>query len=271
MTRQHMATFFTISIARPDAGPELFEEAFGEIRRVDELMSVYRPDSEVSRINHQAGVEPVAVSPQVVEVISLAREISRRSGGRFDITYASVHPGTSYRAIRIDKAASTVFLPHAGMRIDLGAIAKGYAVDLAGRYLRRKGIDDFIINGGGDMLVAGRRYGSTWHVGIRDPADRDRLIHTLAVGRDLAVATSGDYEQPGHIRDPLSRRPIGGIQSVTVVAPTAAAADGYATAIFVLGQVEGMNLVEKHPQLEVLLVDSAGGEKASSGFWSMFE
>ncbi|MBN2429844.1 MAG: FAD:protein FMN transferase [Acidobacteria bacterium] len=270
MTRQYMATFFTITIAHDEVDPGVFEAAFARIARVEELMSVYRPDSQVAAINRQAGIAPVTVDSEVLDVIILAAEISRRSNGRFDITYASVHDGCSYRDIRLDEHLSTVFLPYTGMRIDLGAIAKGYAVDLAGRYLQQRGITRFIVNGGGDMLVMGDRYGTPWSVGIQDPTERGKLLHTLAVRRPLAIATSGDYEQPDHIRNPLTRQPAHGLRAVTVIAPTAAEADGYATAIFVLGSEQGLALAREHPTLEVLLMGEGNAEITSEKFWEYF-
>jgi len=270
ISRQYMATFFTITVAHEEADAAVFDAAFAQIGRVEALMSIFRPDSQVSAINGQAGIAPVMVAPEVLEVITLAMEISRRSDGRFDITYASVHDGCSFRDIRLDTGRSTVFLPHPGMRIDLGAIAKGYAVDLAGRCLRQHGLTRFIVNGGGDMLVAGDRFGTPWQVGIQDPGDRTKLLHTLAVRRPLAMATSGDYEQPDHIRVPHTRQPARGIRSVTVIAPTAAEADGYATAIFVLGREQGLALTAAQPGLEVLMVGEDNAEIASAAFWDYF-
>ena len=269
--------------------------AFEEVRRVDRLMSTFREDSELSRINRAAGVAPVQVSPEVLEAIERSLEVSRLSDGAFDISYAALgglwdfsgeKPArvpeaaeiaarlkrVGWRRIQVDRSAGTVFLPEAGMRLDLGAIAKGYAVDRALAALKVPGVDRALVTAGGDLRAFTRPGEKPWRIGIQDPARRDRLLGELEI-QNQAVATSGQYERfveiqgrrYGHILDPRTGRPAEGVLGATVIAGEAWEADAWATALLVLGPEQGIKLLPSPPGIEALIVDAKGRWHATPG------
>jgi thiamine biosynthesis lipoprotein len=258
--------------------------AFEEIRRIDGLMSVYNPDSEISRINEAAGKSAVRVSADTLKVINESLRIARLTDGALDITVAPLMelwgfgngenrvpqddelqdalPLVDYRKVLVDADSSTVSLDLPGMRIDVGGIAKGYAVDSAIRVMKKSGIRDALISAGGDIYAMGARPGKeSWRIGIRHPRDTSDLLGILEL-KYRAVATSGDYEnffEVGgkrycHIMDPGTGRPVQGIMSVTILADTAAEADALATALFPLGADKGMELIESLEGVDGIIV-----------------
>ncbi len=258
--------------------------SFEEIRRIDGLMSVYNPDSEVSRVNEAAGEFAVRVSADTLEVVSESLRIARLTNGAMDITVAPlmelwgfgngenrVPPDdelqeklllVDYRKVLADADSSTVRLDLPGMRIDVGGIAKGYAVDSAIRVMKEAGIRNALISAGGDIYAMGAPPGKeSWKIGIRHPRARADLLGILEL-KDRAVATSGDYEnffevdgkRYCHIMDPGTGRPVQGIMSVTILADTAAEADALATAIFPLGADKGMKLIESLEGVDGIMV-----------------
>jgi thiamine biosynthesis lipoprotein len=160
-----------------------------------------------------------------------------------------------------------------GTALDLGGIAKGFAVDRAAGALRAAGADNFVVNAGGDLRVSGTKNGKPWRIGIQDPRAPDRLLRVVTP-REGAFVTSGDYERYflwegeryHHILDPRTGRPARGCRSVTVWTRHGIDADALATAAFVLGPAEGLALLERLEEVEGLVVDDAGGELATSGF-----
>ena len=288
--RQLLGTDFRISIAdvpeeRAHAG---IEAAFAEVSRVERLLSSHVPTSDVSRINDAAGREPVVVSSETIALIEEAREVSDLSDGALDVSFAplmsvwaSVREDppripteeairealalVGYRRIVVDRDRHTVQLPVAGMRIGLGAIGKGYAVDKASEVLRQQGIASFIVGGGGDLYVQGSKRGVPWRLGIQHPRNRSALIGEISFRQPGAIVTSGDYERfvevdgvrYHHIFDPRTGRSARGCSSVTLLAETATRADALATAVFVLGPEAGMRLVDRLPGVEAVIVDEA--------------
>lgn len=283
-----MGTLVEISVVGrdEDKAAAAINDAFGEMERVEKLMSRWIPESEVSRINRWAGVRPVKVSTEVREVIQRAGEISKASGGYFDISVGGLldlwgFEGSGgrvpakveieqalglvgYGAIHMDEEASTVELRR-GMRIDLGGIAKGYAVDRAYEVLTSRGYGNVIVNAGGDMRVGGRKPKGPWVIGIQDPRDRSRILASLDVG-DISVATSGDYERYfeadgvryHHLLDPFTGYPARQCRSVTILAKDAVTADALATAVFVMGPEKGLRLIEAMEGVEALIVSADG-------------
>jgi thiamine biosynthesis lipoprotein len=273
-----------------------FEAAFGDFQRLDGLMSVWREGSDVQRLNAAAGKQPVPVSADVREVLRAARQISDWTDGKFDVTFGALsglwkfdHDQDNripdpeevgrhlslidYGAVDVNERAGTVFLRREGMRVHLGGIGKGYAVDRAVDTLRQRGLSDFMIQSGGDMYVAGRRGERPWRVGIRDPrgpADRSYATLDLSEG---AITTAGDYERffvkegrrYHHILDPDSGEPARGCRSVTIVTGRATLADGLATGVFVLGPGPGMALIERLPGVEGVIVTDKNEVLISSG------
>lgn len=275
-----------------DAGEEAVEAVLSEMRRVDALMSHYKPDSELSRVNQGAALAPVRVAPELAALIEKALELSRLTGGAFDITYASVgylydyrrhlKPSESqiesglgavdWRFVEVDRQASTVRFAREGVRIDLGGIAKGHAVDQAIGILRSRGIAHAIVTAGGDSRIIGDRLGRPWMVGIRHPDDPDRVIVRIPLV-DEAVSTSGDYERYfdeggeryHHIIDPGTGRSAGEVRSVTLIGPDATTTDGLSTSVFVLGPDRGLELVAQWAGMEAIIVRRDGKVLYSPG------
>ena len=291
-----MGTLVEITVVGRDEGEAAaaINDAFAEMERIEKLMNRWIPESEVSKVNRWAGVKPVKVSAEVLEVIQRAREISRASGGYFDISVGGlldlwgfetsggrVPPkvevdqalqSVGYGAIHVDGVASTVELRR-GMRIDLGGIAKGYAVDRAYGVLRSRGYENVIVNAGGDMRVGGRKPNGPWAIGIQDPREHSRILASFDVG-DISVATSGDYERYfeadgvryHHLLNPFTGYPGRQCRSVTILAKDAVTADAFATAVFVMGPEKGLRLIEANEGVEGLIV-TADGEIIQSKRW----
>jgi len=276
----------------PAAGEDAVEAVLAEMRRVDALMSHYRPESELSGINQRAAQEAVRVDPELAILIIRAGQLSELTRGAFDITYASVGYLYDYREHRkptdeqiaaglgavnwrnvvVDPAASTVRFSRDGVRIDLGGIAKGYAVDRAIGILRSRGIEHATVTAGGDSRILGDRLGRPWMIGIRHPDDAGKVILRMPVV-DEAVSTSGDYERYfdeggeryHHIIDPRTGRSAGEVRSVTIIGPDATTTDGLSTSVFVLGPERGIELVERIAGVDAVIVRRDGKVLYSSG------
>ena len=275
-----------VSQAEGKKAEEALEAGLREVQRIDSLMSNYREESELSRVNRNAGKKGTKVSPDMLRVIRRALEFSSLSAGAFDVTIAPVFrlwnfregkipdekslrehlKKVDYRKIKIDHAGSSLFLQEQGMEIDLGAIAKGYAADCASAVLKEKGIENFLINTGGDLKVNGSKAkGTAWTIGIRHPRLPAQMIAKLRP-RQAGVATSGDYEkffmQGGeryhHLLNPSTGMPAKECQSVTIMAPDAMDADALATVVFVLGPKKGLSLLERMTDVHAIIVDRRG-------------
>jgi thiamine biosynthesis lipoprotein len=181
--------------------------------------------------------------------------------------------------IEIDSATGTVRLSEPGMALDLGGIAKGYALDRARLVIENFGVKAALVNAGGDILAVGEKApGKPWRVGVQDPRRGNAMVAVASV-KDKIVVTSGDYERffvkngkrYHHILDPRTGYPATGLRSVTIVATDGLTADALATAVLVLGPDEGLKLVESIQGIEALLIDSAGRVRLSSGAVSIFE
>jgi thiamine biosynthesis lipoprotein len=263
------------------------QRAIDEIRRLEDLMTTWREDSEVSRINAGAGRSAVAVGPDTLRVIEKSLWISRASGGVFDITFEAMHglwrfdhdldggiPDAAavaarrklidYRHVRVDAAKSTVLLDDPRTRISLGGIAKGYAVDRAAAILLAAGLDDFLAQAGGDLYVHGVRVdGSSWTAGVRDPRGPEGSYFARMAVRDHAFSTAGDYERSfiadgkryHHIIDPRTGYPATASRSVTIWAKDALTADALDDAVFILGPAKGLALVESIDDAGAIIVD----------------
>jgi len=273
-----------------------FDAAFDEFDRLDALMSVWKPGSEVERINNAAGVEPVPVGRELLDVLSMARQASEWTEGKFDVTFGVLSglwkfdhdldgniparadvearlPLIDYRKLELDVARSTAFLREKGMRVHLGGIGKGYAVDRAASILRGRGFANFMIQSGGDLFVAGRRGDRPWRAGIQDPRGPAGTSFAALDLTDSAFTTSGDYERffmkdgrrYHHIIDPDTGEPARGARSVSILARTAALADALDTGIFILGPEKGMALIERLNGVEGVIVTSANNVLVSSG------
>ncbi len=266
----------------------LFDAATAEIVRLEKLMTTWDPASEVSRVNAAAGKEPVRVSPETFDVIREAIHTSEISDGTFDITFETLHglwkfdqdldphPPTAeavraqvkyvgYKHVKLDPAASTVFLDEPHVRIGLGGIAKGYAVDHASKVLLDGGITSFYAQAGGDLYTHGMKAdGSPWIAGIRDPRGPETDYFAMMAVSDHAFSTAGDYERSyivggkryHHIIDPRTGYPATASRSVTIWAPNALIADEIDDAVFILGPKRGLELVESLDGVGAVIVDA---------------
>ncbi|MEZ6187154.1 MAG: FAD:protein FMN transferase [Planctomycetota bacterium] len=271
---------------------ETLDLAEAELRRVEDVFTSWR-DSELTRLNAAAGQGPFAVSREQCELIARALKVSELTDGAFDITFASVGKLWDFKAdpptipspeavaaalehvgwqkVQVDLEHGTVSLP-AGTRIGLGGMAKGYGVDRAMAVLLKRGIRHGLVNAGGDLKALGRKRGKPWEIAIKHPRDRERVLAVIPVS-NACVVTSGDYERfveyegkrYHHILDPRTGYPSTGCMSATVVAPEAALADALATALCVLGPERGLELIERLPRIEALVVGLDGEVRTSSG------
>jgi thiamine biosynthesis lipoprotein len=266
-----------------------------EMHRIDAAMSPFKPQSELSRINRDAGAGAVRVSDEMFELIARSIEFSERSDGAFDITYAAVghlydyrggvrpseeaiahaRGAVGYRHLVLDHPTQSVRFARDGMRIDLGGFAKGHAVDNAAAILARRGIRHAIVSAGGDSRVIGDRRGRPWSIAVRDPRRAGGVVAVLPLS-DTAISTSGDYEryfeQGGvrhhHLIDPKTGYSPTQLRSVTILAPDGLTAEGLSKSLFVLGLERGMRLVESQPGVDAVVVDAAGALHYSSGLLS---
>jgi FAD:protein FMN transferase len=251
--RPLLGTFVEISVgdAPSCSAAAAVEEAFAAVAKVHRLMSFHEPESDVTRLNREAGGRAVTVDPWTFEVLHAAIDLNRRSAGAFDVTVAPVLekmgllPGdgspSAPPALRDDSiellTERRARIRHRGVRIDLGGIAKGFAVDRAVDALRARGVRCGLVNAGGDLVAFGPQP-QTVH--IRDPRDPRRLICAITL-REKALATSGDRFDPLQssepagvaIIDPQAGEPVQGVRGATVRAPTCMVADALTKAVMV--------------------------------------
>lgn len=289
-----MGTRIAVEAWHEDAGvaASAIDAVIAEMHRIDTLMSHYRPESQLSLINRDAATRTVAADRELVDLIARSLEFSELTGGAFDITYASVGylydyrehrrpddaqieaalPAVNWRYVIVDREASTVRFLKAGVRIDLGGIAKGHAVDSGIRILRAHGIVHGSVTAGGDSRILGDRRGRPWIVGIRHPDDPGRVIARIPL-EDAAISTSGDYERYfdeggvryHHIVDPDTGRSASGVRSVTVIGAEATLTDGLSTGLFVMGPERGLALINSRDDVDAVIVQSDGRVIYSKG------
>jgi thiamine biosynthesis lipoprotein len=276
----------------PEAGRRALEEVFNEASRIDHLMSTYRDESEISKVNREAAGEPIVVSAELFDLIQRSLDISVLTRGAFDITYDSVgkhydfrehrRPDTAtveaerqlinYQLVKLDRVAGTVAFERAGVRINLGGIAKGYVVERGIDILRKQGIRNAIVTAGGDSRLLGDRRGRPWMVGIRDPRKDGEVAISVPLV-DEAISTSGDYEryfeEDGiryhHIITPSTGEPAAGVHSATVFGPDAVITDALSTSVFVMGVDKGLILIGSLPDYESIVIDAEGRMFYSDG------
>jgi FAD:protein FMN transferase len=257
-----MDTLVTIRVV-PTGAEDAIDRAFSWFHEIEARCTRFDPYSELMQLTSRIGV-PVAVSPILFQCVQFAVKLAEETEGAFDptighrmeslgfnreyrtgkIVCTGIAPGepVSFRDLHLDPRSSTIKL-HRPLILDLGAVAKGLAIDMAAQELQP--FADFCIDAGGDLYLGGRNpEGEPWYVGIRDPLNPDSVIQALHVS-DQAVCTSGNYERGRHILDPRTGQPAVSTASVTVVAPNAMLADALSTAAFVLGPHEGLTLLER--------------------------
>jgi FAD:protein FMN transferase len=274
------------------AGEAAIAAVFADMRRIDGLMSTYKPESEISRVNAQAAKAPVAISTEFYALLQTAQQYSRLSSGVFDITYASVGylydyrrhvrpdknalatalPGVDYRQLKLNDNGHTVAFGRPGMRIDLGGIAKGYAVDRGIELLQARGVGRAMVNAGGDTRVIGDRFGKPWMIGIRHPDDKDKVVLRIPL-ENAAFSTSGDYERffdeggvrYHHIIDPKTGLSPHQVRSATIIASTATRTDGLSKTVFILGAKKGIEFINSLADADAIVVAADGKVSYSKG------
>ena len=289
-----MGTVINVELWHDDArqADALIAAVMQEMRRIDRLMSTYKPESELSLVNATAAIAPVAVSTELFTLIRRALAYSEITRGAFDITYASAGkyydyrnggkptaaqlaealPAIDYRHVRLDEATGTVAFTQPGVYIDLGGIAKGYAVDRSMEILRRGSVENALVSAGGDSLVIGKRWDRPWYIGIRDPRDKAGIVSMIPL-EDAAISTSGDYEryfeEDGvryhHILDPGTGKSTDSVRSASIIGSVATDTDALSTSVFVLGVDAGLELINSLPDTEAIIIDRDGALHYSAG------
>jgi FAD:protein FMN transferase len=276
----------------PRQGEAATAAVMDEMHRVDRAMSPYKANSELSRINREAGKRAVPLSEEMFGLIERALHFSKLSEGAFDISYAAVgqlydyrlgvRPSAEalaqarglvgYQGLALDHASRSLRFAREGMRIDLGGFAKGHAVDRAALLLQRRGITQAMVSAGGDSRVIGDKRGRPWSVAIRDPRREGQHVAVLPL-EDVSISTSGDYERffdigperVHHLIDPFTGHSPQHVHSVTVLAPDGLSSEALSKAVFVMGVQRGLALIEGMNDIDAVVVDAQGQLHASAG------
>ncbi len=270
-------------------------QAAEAIKKLEANLSSWKPNSDVSRLNERAGRGSVSVADDTFELLLVAKELSEKTQGTFDVTVGAVWDIWPFRnrhleipsqsdidqhlrlvdaqSIELDVENRTAYLPQKGMKVNLGAIGKGFAAGLAIKKMKSLGIERAAVSAGGDIYLLGEKNSGPWVVELEHPRWPGRFLDRF-VAADIAVATSGDAKQYlekggkrySHILDPRTGWPVDDCQSVTIVTQSSTQADAFATAVYVMGPVDGMHWVEQRSDLEALIVDKEGRIHRSSGW-----
>jgi len=276
----------TVSCREEEEGNRWIDGAFQFISAIESQLSTYQPNSDTSRINNAAGIEPVRVHQETFDLIVRCQRLAQLTQGAFDITYGSMDKRLwnfdtqmtelpdkftakrmvrliNFRNIELDRGNCTVLLKEKGMRIGFGGIGKGYAAEKTREWLRHQGITAGIVNASGDLTTWGLQpNGKPWTIGIADPNQSSSIFSYLNVS-DMSVATSGNYEKfvvingkkYSHTIDPRTGYPISGIKSVTILTPNAELADALTTPVAIMGIEAGLDLINQLHQVECIIID----------------
>lgn len=271
---------------------QAIDNVLAEFRRLDQALSPYIESSELYRVNRNAAAQPVAISREFFDLLKTSLDYSQLTDGAFDITFASIGyqydyrkqiapsdqsiaealPLINYRLIELDTEAMTVAFEQPGVHIDLGGIAKGYAVDRGIASLQQRGIENALVSAGGDSRLLGDHHGRPWHIGIQAPRDKKDMAAVLPLS-ETAISTSGDYERYferdgvryHHIISPKTGRSAGELRSVTILGPNATRTDALSTSVFVLGLKQGLALVDRLDDVDAVIIDNRGQLHTSKG------
>lgn len=293
-TRMHkralklMGNRFEITVVAANSAwaEERIDNAVAEIQRIEALLTTFREDSETNLVNRMAGIQPVTVSAETLQLVARSVRLSQLTQGAFDITYGSANKslwnfdttlqalpdkGTAaaavrlinYRNIVIDESNSTLFLKEKGMRIGFGGIGKGYAAEKARALLQQQGVNSGIVNASGDLTAWGTDpEGKPWTVGIANPDAAQEVFSSLNIS-NMAIATSGNYEKYAvingkrysHTIDPATGMPVQGIKSVSIICPHAEMADALATPVMIMGIEAGLHMINQMKGIACIIVD----------------
>ncbi|MFW0739165.1 FAD:protein FMN transferase [Flavobacterium sp. T12S277] len=289
---------FDISIVAKDSltAEQNIDAVIAEITRIENLISDWKPDSQVSQVNQNAGIRPVKVDREVFELTQRAIQFSEATQGGFDVSFAAMDriwkfdgsmtempspdaikksvEKVGYKNIILDSVQSTIFLKLKGMKIGFGALGEGYATDKCRNMMLEKGIKAGIVNGSGDMTAWGRQpNGKDWNIGMTNPFHPDTLFAVVPLNNG-AVTTSGSYEKfvvfdgkrYSHIINPATGYPATGLCSVSVFGPNAETANGLSTSLMVLGQKDGLLLLKKYPDYSCVMITDNGKVVKSKNF-----
>ena len=295
-TQMHMGTLVSITAVgqtNQDAN-EAINAGFQEVKRLEQLLSTWIPESELSRVNAAAGRKPVLVSPETMTVVQRSLQVAEMTEGAFNIAIGpavdawsvsaepriptaaeldALKPLMDLHAVHVNVRERTIYLEKSGMRIDVGGIGKGYAADQAVMAMKKAGGVAGVVALSGDIKTFGwLPDGNKFSVGIQHPRKEGMILAEIDL-QDEAISTAGDYERffekdgirYHHILDPNTLQPARSCQSVSVIAKEGVWADGLDTGIFVLGPDRGMELVEQLDDVEAIIVDQAGQVHVSSG------
>ncbi|HQV85797.1 MAG TPA: FAD:protein FMN transferase [Chitinophagaceae bacterium] len=285
-----MGNRFEITVVSENENEALarIDEAIVEIRRIEKLLTTFDENSQTNLINRYAGVKPVKVDREMVDIIQRSKKISDITQGAFDITYGSVDKKLwnfdknmtslpdadlarkmvrliNYKNVIVEEKKSTVFLKEKGMRIGFGGIGKGYAAERAKFILQQRGMKSGIVNAAGDLTVWGYQpNGKEWTIGIADPDAARHPFSYLSI-TDMAVATSGNYEKYvmiggkkySHTIDPKTGLPVNGIKSVTIISPNAEIADAMATPVMIMGIKVGLDMINQIKGVSCIIIDDS--------------
>ena len=290
----HMGTEVSVYLWHddPEVGQQAVNAIFSEVVRLDQLMSTYIEDSRMSEINRDAAERPVAAGDELFRLILRSLDISVLTHGAFDITYDSVgqhydfregkRPDEDviaeevqridYRLVETDRDTGTISFLRPGVRINLGGIAKGYAVERGIEVARRYGVRNARVTAGGDTRLLGDRLGQPWKIGIQNPRNEEEVAVTIPLENE-AISTSGDYErffiEDGeryhHIIVPSTGTPAGEVHSATIIGPDAVLTDALSTSVFVMGVDRGLRLISALPDYEGIVIDANGEMFYSDG------
>jgi FAD:protein FMN transferase len=299
VTREMMGTYITVIVySGGDAADEAIEAAFNRISEIESIASIYNDNSEASRLNNEGTIE--SPSGEFRELIELSVYYYNVSGGSFDITISPVldlwreglwEETEEIQARKVEETLkyvgsdkiiiedSKIYFEIHGMSVDLGGIAKGYAVDEALEVLSGLGIDNALVNAGGDIGTIGTKPdGNGWLVELDNPFDDDEEVAASIeplpgfIIEEMAVATSGNYyryydpeKRVHHITNPLTGYSAEGCISVTIIASNCTEADVLATSVFVKGPIEGLKLIEEMDGVEALIIDNERKTTSSTG------
>ena len=288
---------FDITIVGKDSltAEKNIDEVIAEISRIEFLISDWKPTSQVSEVNQNAGIRPVKVDREVFELTQRAIQFSKITEGAFDISFAAMDriwkfdgsmtempsaeaiqksvAKVGYKNIILDSVNSTIFLKIKGMKLGFGALGEGYATNKCQEMMLAKGIQSGIVNGTGDMSTWGKQpNGKPWNIGVTNPFHPEDLLGVIPLTG--AITTSGSYEKfvvfdgkrYSHIINPATGMPATGLCSVTILGPNAETANGLSTSIMVLGKNAGLNLLEKYPDYSCLMITDKGKVVKSKNF-----
>jgi FAD:protein FMN transferase len=282
-----MGNHFEISVVAADAywARQRIDAGVKEIKRIEALLTTFNDESETNRINALAGIRPIVVSEEIIQLIERSKRISEVTQGAFDITYGSVDKSLwnfdtqmtslpdkktakksvrliNYKNIEINHTDSTVFLKEKGMRIGFGGIGKGYAAEMAKNVMKRQGVTSGVVNASGDLTAWGHQPdGMPWTIGIANPNLAQEIFSYMNI-TDMAVATSGNYEKfvlidgqrYSHTIDPKTGLPINGIKSVTIISSNAEIADAMATPVTIMGVKAGLHMINQIKNIEAIII-----------------